>query len=156
MRGNLVKVWSLVGPIACMEPHRGEHLYRPVVRHPCVRRSNRLRHIHSYQHYKLNSSNNEPAGNGNSTPTPIQTEIATNCNTFCLVKANDECATSKGISLTNFYSWNSAVRSSCGSPWLDTCVCVNVIGGTTGVSTPSTQNPRQETGPRHQRSFKQA
>lgn len=39
------------------------------------------------------------AGNGNSTPTPIQTGIATNCNTFYLVKANDECAYSKGSHL---------------------------------------------------------
>ncbi|KAH6717692.1 hypothetical protein BKA61DRAFT_716055 [Leptodontidium sp. MPI-SDFR-AT-0119] len=85
------------------------------------------------------------AGNGISTPTPIQTGMATNCNTFYLVKANDECGTiasSKGISLANFYSWNPAVGSSCGSLWLDTYVCVNVIGGTTIVSTPtSTQKP---------------
>ncbi|PQE05165.1 hypothetical protein CJF30_00011307 [Rutstroemia sp. NJR-2017a BBW] len=84
------------------------------------------------------------AGNGISTPTPIQTGMATNCNTFYLVKSGDECdtiASSKGISLPNFYRWNPAVGSSCGSLWLDIYVCVNVVGGTTSVSPTSTQKP---------------
>lgn len=78
--------------------------------------------------------------NGITTPTPIQTGMVGNCNTFYLVQANDQCGTiasSHGISLANFYLWNPAVGSSCASLDLGDYVCVNVIGGTTTTSKPA-------------------
>lgn len=77
-------------------------------------------------------------GNGIATPTPIQAGMTSNCNTFYIVKSGDECgaiAASKGISLTDFYTWNPAVGNTCSALWLDTYVCVNVIGGKTSTST---------------------
>ncbi|KAG4436701.1 hypothetical protein IFR05_007815 [Cadophora sp. M221] len=83
------------------------------------------------------TTTSKPAGNGITTPSPIQTGMVTNCNTFYLVKSGDQCGTiasSKGISLAQFYAWNPAVGNTCASLWLDTYVCVNVIGGTTTTS----------------------
>jgi LysM repeat protein len=60
-------------------------------------------------------------------PTPQQTGIIANCNKYHLVESGDGCAsiaTAYGISLPNFYAWNPAVGSSCGSLWLGYYVCV--------------------------------
>lgn len=76
-----------------------------------------------------------PKGNGISTP--IQTGMVANCNKFYLVKSGDQwgtIASSKGIALAQFYAWNTGVGNTCASLWLDTYVCVNVIGGTTTTS----------------------
>ncbi|KAH8799634.1 hypothetical protein F5884DRAFT_111945 [Xylogone sp. PMI_703] len=72
-------------------------------------------------------------GNGIATPTPIQTGMATNCNKFHLVVSGDQCgtiATNAGISLTQFYSWNPAVGSTCATLFLGYYVCIDVIGVT--------------------------
>lgn len=82
--------------------------------------------------------------NGVSTPMPIQTGMVSNCNTFYLVQPNDECGTiasSHGISLANFYLWNPAVGSSCTYLDLGDYVCVNVIGGSTSTSVPTSTTP---------------
>jgi hypothetical protein len=67
--------------------------------------------------------------NGISTPTPHQTGIASNCDSFYLVTSGDQCgnlAVMYDISLTQFYSWNPAVGSSCEYLDLDDYVCVGV------------------------------
>ncbi|KAL4860719.1 hypothetical protein BDV12DRAFT_191538 [Aspergillus spectabilis] len=59
-------------------------------------------------------------------PTPQQTGIISNCNKYHLVESGDGCtsiASAYGISLSNFYSWNPAVGSSCGALWLGYYVC---------------------------------
>jgi hypothetical protein len=62
-------------------------------------------------------------------PTPYQTGMATNCNKFHFVVSGDECgaiATSAGITLANFYSWNPAVGSTCATLDLGDYVCIGV------------------------------
>jgi len=69
--------------------------------------------------------------NGIATPTPIQTGMVNNCDAFHFVKDGDQCAIivqRYGISLSQFYRWNPAVGSSCSSLWLDTYVCVSIVG----------------------------
>ncbi|KAL7811323.1 hypothetical protein V8C26DRAFT_437473 [Trichoderma gracile] len=82
---------------------------------------------------KPTSTTTKP-GNGITTPTPTQTGMVDNCNSFYLVKSGDSCAaiaSSKGISLDNFYKWNPAVGTGCSSLWVSYYVCVNVVGGPT-------------------------
>ncbi|KAL1962645.1 hypothetical protein VTN77DRAFT_9279 [Rasamsonia byssochlamydoides] len=63
------------------------------------------------------------------TPTPTQTGMVTDCDQFYLVQSGDTCASivsAENISLSDFYSWNPAVGSSCQSLWLGYYVCVGV------------------------------
>ncbi|KAF2004067.1 carbohydrate-binding module family 50 protein [Amniculicola lignicola CBS 123094] len=90
-------------------------------------------------------------GNGIATPTPIQQNMVKNCDAFHLTVEGDQCGTiaaKYGISLSQFYSWNPDVGTSCGGLWLETYVCVSIIGvnppsstaaptPTNGISTPS-------------------
>ncbi|KAI1120091.1 hypothetical protein F5Y10DRAFT_290335 [Nemania abortiva] len=72
-------------------------------------------------------------GNGISTPMPVQTGIASNCNGFYLVQSGDICntiAVKYGIPLSDFYAWNPAVGSTCSTLVLGDYVCVDVIGYT--------------------------
>ncbi|KAJ8117941.1 hypothetical protein OPT61_g989 [Boeremia exigua] len=69
--------------------------------------------------------------NGIATPTPVQTGMVSNCDAFHFVKSGDLCANivqRYGISLSQFYKWNPAVGSSCSALWLDTYVCVSIVG----------------------------
>ncbi|KAJ5743838.1 hypothetical protein N7533_008708 [Penicillium manginii] len=92
------------------------------------------------------------AGNGITTPTPTQTGMVDNCNSFHMVDSGDSCqtiATAAGIVLADFYSWNSGVGSGCSSLWLGYYVCTGVVGSTptttaattttagNGISTPT-------------------
>lgn len=64
-----------------------------------------------------------------STPSPIQTGMTSTCDEFYLVVSGDTCAgiaSTYDITLANFYAWNPAVGSSCGSLWVDDYVCVAV------------------------------
>ncbi|KAF3941517.1 Autolysin [Dactylella cylindrospora] len=79
--------------------------------------------------------------NGVSTPTPIQAGMTTNCNKFYLVKGGDGCdpiARQFGISLSNFYSWNPAVKNDCSGLWPDYYVCVGLIGSTPTTTSKTT------------------
>lgn len=67
--------------------------------------------------------------NGIPTPTPYQTGMASNCISFHLVGSGDQCgdlSTAHGISLSQFYSWNPAVGSSCQYLDLGDYVCVGI------------------------------
>ncbi|KAH7122762.1 hypothetical protein B0J11DRAFT_464848 [Dendryphion nanum] len=94
------------------------------------------------------------ATNGIATPTPIQSGMVGNCDAFHFVVEGDGCAiiaSKYGISLSQFYSWNTGVGSNCGSLWKDVYVCVSIIGvgpsstirsttstkPTNGIATPS-------------------
>lgn len=87
------------------------------------------------------ASTTTSSGNGVTTPTPFQANMTTNCNAFHQVVSGDTCAgitTAAGISLSDFYSWNPAVGSSCSGLWLGYYVCVGIIGGTTTTTPPAT------------------
>lgn len=74
------------------------------------------------------------AGNGIITPTPTQTGMVSNCNKFHLVADGDGCASigSKyGLTAAQLYSWNPAIGNNCQSMWLNTYLCVGVVGGLT-------------------------
>lgn len=76
-------------------------------------------------------------GNGITTPIGVQPGIPSNCNSFYLVKPGDQCgsvAASKGISLSDFYAWNTGVGASCETLWANAYVCVGVVGS---VPTPT-------------------
>ncbi|EHA28328.1 hypothetical protein ASPNIDRAFT_136869, partial [Aspergillus niger ATCC 1015] len=63
------------------------------------------------------------------TPSPIQPGMTSNCDSFHLVSSTDTCAaiaSSAGISLANFYSWNPSVGSGCETLWLGYYVCTGV------------------------------
>lgn len=87
------------------------------------------------------TGNGNGNGNGISTPTPTQGGMATNCNSFHLVKDGDTCASiasGAGITLANFYAWNSGVGSGCSSLWLGYYVCTGVQGSTAPTATQTT------------------
>ncbi|KFY31500.1 hypothetical protein V493_01051 [Pseudogymnoascus sp. VKM F-4281 (FW-2241)] len=94
-------------------------------------------------------------GNGVATPTPFQVGMTTSCNRFRLVKAGDQCgniASEAGISLAEFYRWNTGVGSKCGSLWASYYVCIGILGSTpspttpgNGVATPSPTQPGMTT-----------
>lgn len=78
------------------------------------------------------------AGNGISTPTPIQTGTVSTCNKFYLVKSGDSCsgiAEANSISTADLISWNPAVKSDCTLLLIDYYVCVGIVGGTTATRT---------------------
>ncbi|GLA24712.1 hypothetical protein CBS147346_8935 [Aspergillus niger] len=79
--------------------------------------------------------------NAVATPSPIQPGMTSNCDSFHLVSSTDTCATiasSAGISLANFYSWNPSVGSGCETLWLGYYVCTGVSDTTTTTTTTST------------------
>lgn len=89
------------------------------------------------------STTTTTAGNGVTTPTPIQTGMVTNCNKFYQVVSGDGCydiAAAAGIALNDFYTWNPAVGNTCAGLWPDYYVCVGIIGssGTTTTKTTTT------------------
>lgn len=79
--------------------------------------------------------------NGIATPTPTQPGLTSNCNKFYLVKTGEGCAdiaSKNGISLADFYKWNTGVGSNCETLWANTNYCVGIIGGTTTTTTKTT------------------
>ncbi|KAJ5798431.1 uncharacterized protein N7503_007727 [Penicillium pulvis] len=70
------------------------------------------------------------AGNGVTTPTPIQPGMVSNCNKFHDVVSGDGCQTianAAGITLTQFETWNTEVGSSCSTLWLGYYVCIGIL-----------------------------
>ncbi|KAK7184907.1 LysM domain-containing protein [Paraphaeosphaeria sporulosa] len=84
----------------------------------------------------LVTTTSSKTGNGIATPTPTQTGMISSCNKFYKVLSGDGCyniATANGITLENFYAWNPAVGSICGSLWPDYYVCVGIIGSSSST-----------------------
>lgn len=74
------------------------------------------------------------------TPTPIQEGMTEGCINFHLVVSGDQCgniASTYGIALADFYTWNPAVNQNgaCGGLWLDTWVCVGIQSQATSSPT---------------------
>ncbi|KAM7214826.1 hypothetical protein V8F06_009816 [Rhypophila decipiens] len=89
-----------------------------------------------------------PTGNGIATPTPIQTGMVGNCNKFHLVKEGEGCASIQGtygVSLAQLASWNPAIGSQCTGMWLNTHLCVGVVGSTT-TAKPTTTSTKAGNG----------
>ncbi|KAJ5364020.1 uncharacterized protein N7496_009733 [Penicillium cataractarum] len=89
-------------------------------------------------------------GNDIATPTPTQPGMVSNCNKFYKVTDDDGCesiALANGITLSDFYIWNTQVGTDCSSLWTDYYVCIAVIGTTTTVTTaPITTTPTSTNG----------
>ncbi|KAF5483035.1 LysM domain-containing protein [Colletotrichum siamense] len=69
-------------------------------------------------------------GNGVATPSPIQSSMVTNHDTFHFVRSDESCriiADKFGITVANFVAWNSAVGSSCAGLWANTYACITVL-----------------------------
>ncbi|KAL8833430.1 MAG: hypothetical protein Q9170_004273 [Blastenia crenularia] len=95
---------------------------------------------------KTTSTSISPAPTG---PTPVQSGITTQCTQYYKVQDGDTCA---GIvdkyhtfTLQNFYSWNPAVGSSCGSLLSGYYVCVGIPG--TPTAPPTTTSAGATPGP---------
>jgi hypothetical protein len=84
---------------------------------------------------------------GIATPHPIETLMISTCDSFYLVKSGDTCSkivSSKGINLSQFYSWNKNVGSSCNNLLSGYYVCVGVLGTRDTPEPSPRQTPRAE------------
>ncbi|KAJ8121084.1 hypothetical protein ONZ43_g2376 [Nemania bipapillata] len=69
-------------------------------------------------------------GNAIATPTPYQAGLTANCDSFHLVITGDSCydiSAAAGITLANFYAWNPAVGSTCGSLLAGYYTCIGIL-----------------------------
>ncbi|KAM7192238.1 hypothetical protein V8F20_008940 [Naviculisporaceae sp. PSN 640] len=93
------------------------------------------------------STTTTKAGNGITTPTPLQREIVDNCDAFYMVKENETCdtvAAANGITVAQLAQWNPSIGSTCSGLWANAYACVSIIGHTptpvspgNGIQTPS-------------------
>ncbi len=75
------------------------------------------------------SGNTASAAGAVTTPTPFQAGMIGNCTNFHLVVSGDTCssiASAAGISLSDFYTWNPAVGTSCAKLFAENNVCIRV------------------------------
>ncbi|KAF2795233.1 carbohydrate-binding module family 50 protein [Melanomma pulvis-pyrius CBS 109.77] len=85
------------------------------------------------------ASTTTQTGNGITTPLPTQPVMVNNCNKFYKTVKDDSCAAilkANGITINQFFAWNSGVGADCTGMWADTYYCVGVIGSTP-TATPS-------------------
>ncbi|GKZ34453.1 hypothetical protein AbraIFM66950_004728 [Aspergillus brasiliensis] len=72
---------------------------------------------------------------------PTQSGIAKNCDAYYVVKTNDTCASIVqefgNFTLTQFYTWNPAIGTSCKYLDVDDAVCIGVPGASTPTPTSS-------------------
>jgi LysM repeat protein len=71
----------------------------------------------------------------------VQAGIVSNCDSFYLVKTSDQCntiASSTGITVAEFLSWNPSAGADCTGLWANTYACVSIIGHTPATPSPST------------------
>ncbi|KAI0505413.1 LysM domain-containing protein [Xylaria bambusicola] len=95
------------------------------------------------------SSTPTQPSNGITTPQPIQPGMVDNCDAFYFVPKDVGCqviATSHGITLEQFLTWNPLIGDTCGGLWANAYVCVSIIGHepspvTTATPTPTSTNP---------------
>jgi len=70
--------------------------------------------------------------------------MVTNCNKFYFVKENDGCydiAAAHGISLSDLYAWNAALKGDCSGLWSNVYVCVGLAGAPSATTTSTTTAP---------------
>ena len=78
--------------------------------------------------------------NGVETPSPLQPDVVSNCDSFYYVKSSDSCvniAKANGISTTQFLAWNPSAGSDCTGLWANAYACVSIIGHTPTSAAPS-------------------
>ncbi|KAK2938794.1 LysM domain [Fusarium oxysporum f. sp. vasinfectum] len=87
------------------------------------------------------------ATGGVQTPSPIQEDLAKNCNKFHQITSTTTCASIKhyyNLPLSQFIAWNPAVEKDCSGLWVGYWVCVSVEGykpTTTTAAKPTTTKP---------------
>ncbi|KAI1046157.1 hypothetical protein LB505_008895 [Fusarium chuoi] len=78
---------------------------------------------------KLGSTATSATNTASSTPSPIQTGMVSNCNSFYKVQDGDGCwaiSSAKKINLDDFYKWNPAVKTDCSALQPDYNICIGV------------------------------
>ncbi|MCJ1257535.1 hypothetical protein MMC24_005361 [Lignoscripta atroalba] len=83
----------------------------------------------------------QTTGNGITTPTPTQSGMTPRCNKFYKIAPGDGCydiANNNNIALNDFYAWNPAVGTDCGTLYLDYYVCIGVVIPTSTTAPPTT------------------
>ncbi|KAI0440066.1 hypothetical protein F4803DRAFT_578079 [Xylaria telfairii] len=87
-------------------------------------------------------------GNGISTPQPTQPSMVDNCDAFYFVNTDESCAdiaSSHGITLQQFITWNPKAGSTCSGLWANTYACVSIVGHSPATSTTTTAKPTTTT-----------
>ncbi|KAE9375150.1 carbohydrate-binding module family 50 protein [Stipitochalara longipes BDJ] len=75
------------------------------------------------------SSSTKTTSTGVATPTPHQPNMVSGCKTFYEAVSGDTCsgiATKYSITLSNFYTWNPDVGTSCSALWANEWYCVGM------------------------------
>ena len=70
---------------------------------------------------------------------PSQAGISTSCTEYYATVSGDSCASIEAafdITFAQFYAWNPAIGSDCGSLWLEETYCVAAPSTTTSVTPP--------------------
>ncbi|KAH6953854.1 hypothetical protein BKA56DRAFT_454257, partial [Ilyonectria sp. MPI-CAGE-AT-0026] len=83
------------------------------------------------------------------TPSPVQSNMVSDCEDFYLVQADDGCwaiADSNNIELNDFYKWNPSVKNDCTGLGAKVYVCVGIKAATSTTSgnSGSTSSPVQD------------
>jgi LysM repeat protein len=76
------------------------------------------------------TSTTTSSGNGITTPTPYETGMVSDCDSFYLVTSGDTCtsiADSAGITVADIEAWNADVGTDCTDIWLDYYICVGIL-----------------------------
>ncbi|OJJ95699.1 carbohydrate-binding module family 50 protein [Aspergillus aculeatus ATCC 16872] len=69
-------------------------------------------------------------GNGVTTPTPIQTGMVSDCDSFYYVVTGDGCssiASAEGVTVAELEEWNPAIGTDCTDLWTETYICVGIL-----------------------------
>lgn len=93
---------------------------------------------------------------GITTPSPIQTGMVSNCDALYKFIADDSCydiANNHAVSLSNFYTWNPAVKTDCSGLQANEYVCVGVESTTTAPLASQCHTPFKQAWFLHMTSF---
>ncbi|KXX73811.1 Muramidase-2 [Madurella mycetomatis] len=85
------------------------------------------------------STSTTSTGGGVVTPLPTQPVMVSGCQRFYWVSPGTGCwdiATQNGISLDDFYAWNSGAAPDCSTLWASIYVCVGITGPVTTIGSP--------------------
>ncbi|KAH8899923.1 hypothetical protein GQ53DRAFT_790479 [Thozetella sp. PMI_491] len=94
------------------------------------------------------SSTASATATGSPKPSPTQDGLSATCNNYYLADGSIFCydiAAKYGITLDNFYAWNPAVGTNCGSLWSGYYYCVG--NSATSTAKPTTTTTAVATGP---------
>ena len=77
----------------------------------------------------VSATSTTSSSGGVATPTPYETGMVDDCDSFHLVESGDTCATiasDADITLDDFYEWNPTVGDTCSGLWMDYYVCTGI------------------------------